>query len=234
MFRRPFRRPWEGEAPEHEHHGPPHQHHHEHFSPADRLRRRFWFAHDDEPFEHFMPRGPFGGPHGGPFGGRPFDEDGGGRRRQRRGDIKFALLELLAEQPRHGYELIKELEQRYGGFYRPSPGSVYPTLQLLEDEGHLTSETVEGKRVYTITESGRQLLAERQPAGPEWRGPGWRGPGLELNELRQTSMSLIASVMQVGKHGTPEQVQAVMKLLDSTRREIYAILSRDERASTGE
>ncbi|HNP71131.1 MAG TPA: PadR family transcriptional regulator, partial [Kouleothrix sp.] len=142
--------------------------------------------------------------------------------------------ELLAEQPRHGYELIKELEQRYGGFYRPSPGSVYPTLQLLEDEGHLTSETVEGKRVYTITDSGRQLLAERQPAGPEWRGPGWRGPGLELNELRQTSMSLIASVMQVGKHGTPEQVQAVMKLLDSTRREIYAILSRDERASTGE
>ncbi|MFN8481249.1 MAG: PadR family transcriptional regulator [Kouleothrix sp.] len=92
-------------------------------------------------------RGPgawFGPDEGGPFdrgfwrgrrGGGPFDEDGGGRRRQRRGDIKSALLELLAEQPRHGYELIKELEQRYGGFYRPSPGSVYPTLQLLEDEG---------------------------------------------------------------------------------------------------
>src|SRR5688500_6503147 len=98
--------------------------------------------------------GPFGGgvPFGGraPFGGGPFGE--GGRKRQKRGDIRVVLLQLIAEQPRHGYELIKLVEERYGGFYRPSPGVIYPTLQLLEDEGHVTSETVEGKRVYTITE----------------------------------------------------------------------------------
>ena len=202
-----------------------------------------WFAPDDgEPFDRMFGRGgPFGpgGPRGGgPFGGGPGGPGGpfGGRQRQRRGDIKFALLELLAEQPRHGYELIKELEQRYGGFYRPSPGSVYPTLQLLEDEGHLTSETVEGKRVYTITESGRQLLTERQQNQPEHGPPfGFRGPGPELEGLRQTGMSLMASVMQAALHGTAEQKQAVMKLLDSTRREIYAILSRDEKDdATGE
>src|SRR4028118_458823 len=107
------------------------------------------------------------------FGNRFFASDrfkrgrhsGGGwgdEPRTRRGDIKFMLLGLLVESPRHGYELIKELEIRYGGFRRLSPGSVYPTLQLLEEGGYLTSEQVEGKRVYTITDSGRQLLAERE------------------------------------------------------------------------
>src|SRR5258708_38121964 len=87
--------------------------------------------------------------HGhGPFGGG-FGE--GGRKRQRRGDIKFILLELIKEQPRHGYDLIKVLEERYGGFYRPGPGTVYPTLQLLEDEGNVSSATVDGKRIYTTT-----------------------------------------------------------------------------------
>jgi DNA-binding PadR family transcriptional regulator len=188
----------------------------------------FWFGPEDhDPFDR-----PFW--RGGPFGGDPFDEDGGGRKRHRRGDIKYVLLELLAEQPRHGYDLIKELEQRYAGFYRPSPGSVYPTLQLLEDEGHLTSETIDGKRVYTITESGRQLLEERHQRGeadhfgPRRHGFRGRGGGPELNELRRSGVALIASVMQAARHGTPDQVQAVMKLIDTTRREIYAILAKGE------
>jgi len=170
--------------------------------------------------------------HGGPFEGDPFDEDEGGRQRHRRGDIKYALLELLAEQPRHGYDLIKELEQRYAGFYRPSPGSVYPTLQLLEDEGHLTSEQVEGKRIYTITESGRQLLAERQrQAGEEGpRRSGFRGRGAnpDLEALRQSGMAMVSGLMQVARHGSPAQVRAVMAVIESTRREIYAILSRPD------
>ena len=103
--------------------------------------------------------GPFGG--GGPFGG---DEPGFGRQRQRRGDIKFILLELLKDEPHHGYELIKALEERSAGFYRPSPGMVYPTLQLLEDEGNLTSTTVDNKRVYTITDAGREVLKARETA----------------------------------------------------------------------
>ncbi|HEU5014265.1 MAG TPA: PadR family transcriptional regulator [Roseiflexaceae bacterium] len=209
MFGHPFRRHWP-----HHHHGMHEEHDEAWFSPRGR-------------------GGPFGGPfrRGGPWGD-PSDEDGGGRQRQRRGDIKFALLELLAEQPRHGYELMNELEQRYGGFYRPSPGSVYPTLQMLEDEGHLTSEQVEGKRVYTITDSGRKALAERQQhAGPEAHGRhGFRGPrhAPELHELRQSGMALMASLMQVAQHGTPEQVRAATKLLEATRREIYALLARNE------
>jgi DNA-binding PadR family transcriptional regulator len=175
-----------------------------------------------------------GGRHfrgGGPLGGDAFDEHGG-RGRRRRGDIRYVLLELLAEQPRHGYELMKELERRHGEFQRISPGSVYPTLQMLEDEGHLTSELVDGKRVYTITESGRAQLAERQQRhagerfGPPWGG--FRGPsgGPELEALRRSGMALSESAMQVARHGTPEQIRAVTALLDATRREIYAILAK--------
>lgn len=216
------------------HHGGPHWHEHR---PGPGFRGRFG---PRGPFG-FMPHGgprfdrPFGG--GGPFGGDPFDEGGGGggRRRQRRGDLKYVLLELLAEQPRHGYDLIKELEQRYAGFYRPSPGSVYPTLQLLEDEGNLTSEQVEGKRVYTITEAGRSVLAERQqqpgdqPGG--WRHGGRRGPAPELEELRRSAMALMSSVMQGARHGTPDQQRAVQERLEATRREIYRILAGDQSAN---
>lgn len=175
------------------------------------------------------PFGPFGG--GGPFGGDPFDEGGGGRRRHRRGDLKYVLLELVAEQPRHGYELIKVLEERYAGFYRPSPGSVYPTLQLLEDEGSVTSESVEGKRVYTITDAGRRLLEEHQQRGGGRPGGERPGPDRDLDALHRGAMALQASIMQVARHGTPEQRRAALERLDATRREIYRILAQDESES---
>jgi len=208
---------------------------------------RLFFDHHDEQRGHrrgrgqrpfgrpdvllrFSPRhrGPFGVPWGGPFGDDPFGEHGGGPRRQRRGDIKYALLALLAEQPRHGYELIKALEERYGGFYRPSPGSVYPTLQLLEDEGYLTSESVGGKRVYTITEAGREYLQARPDAaaGHEWPGQRWGNP--ELRDLRERMGALLGTVMEVARHGSPAQLREAITLLDSTRRELYRILARDE------
>src|ERR1700682_1634015 len=76
----------------------------------------------------------------------------GGPRRMRRGDVKYLLLETLREGPMHGYDVLRKLEERHEGRYRPSAGSVYPTLQMLEDGGFLTSETVEGKRVYAITD----------------------------------------------------------------------------------
>ena len=250
MFRRHFERRWPGaeceeeewqerhheHGPRHHEHGPPHHERDPRWErrfgrgPGRMFEREGWFAPPGG-------RGPFGPPHrhggpfgGGPFGDDPFGEDGGGRRRQRRGDIKYVLLELLAEQPRHGYELIKELESRYAGFYRPSPGSVYPTLQLLEDEGHLTSETVDGKRVYTVTESGRQLLRERQERGDDHGGFGPRGfrrgqMSPELAKLRDSTMAIMSSVMQVARHGTPEQVRAAQSALDTARREVYSILA---------
>lgn len=195
------------------------------FGPGDGIN--FWFGPGR--------RGPKGPPwgRGGPFGDDPFGDDGERRRRHKRGDIKYVLLELINERPRHGYELIKELENRYGGFYRPSPGTVYPTLQLLEDEGSLTSESVEGKRVYTITEAGRQVLSEHQGSrrddGP-WGGFHMGHDRPELAELRESAMGLFGSLMQLGRHGTAEQIRAAITRIDSLRREIYTIMAEGERA----
>ena len=105
-----------------------------------------------------------------PFGGRMFRHRGGRmgrgfglRRHFEQGDLRFVILHLLAEKPRHGYEIIKALEERFGGAYAPSPGAVYPTLQLLEDLGYArVVPGEEGKKVYEITDAGRAHLAENQ------------------------------------------------------------------------
>jgi DNA-binding PadR family transcriptional regulator len=116
-------------------------------------------------FHNHMHRGhgPFGGHMGGRFGHR-----GGGPRIGRlleHGDLRFVVLALLSEQPRHGYELIKELEDRTGGTYRPSPGVIYPTLSLLEDEGFVTQANPDaGRKLYEITEAGKKALEANRPA----------------------------------------------------------------------
>jgi DNA-binding PadR family transcriptional regulator len=92
-----------------------------------------------------------------------------------RGDLKYGLLKLLEDRPKHGYEMIKELEDLTGGFYTPSAGAIYPTLQLLEDRGWVTVEVVEGKKVYTITQDGRTALAEYRQRAEERPEPGF-GP----------------------------------------------------------
>lgn len=148
----------------------------------------------------------------------------GDEQRTPRGDIKYILLALLAEQPQHGYQLIKELEARQGGFYRPSPGSVYPTLQLLEEGGYLTSEQVEGKRVYTITDSGRQLLADRDnSSNPVERD----NRSQQLTELKEAAMALNAAIMQVARSSNLDQVNRVREKLNQVKREIYTILAED-------
>jgi DNA-binding PadR family transcriptional regulator len=116
--------------------------------PPPRLARMMW---------HMARRFPFGPPFGPGFGPGPRQ---GGPRMFGHGHLKFVLLDLLQERPKHGYEMIKDLQDRSSGFYTPSAGAVYPTLQLLEDRGWVTSETVEGKKVYAITDDGRAALAE--------------------------------------------------------------------------
>lgn len=147
--------------------------------------------------------------------------------RTRRGDIKFILLERLAERPQHGYELMKELEARRGGFRRPSPGSVYPTLQMLEEGGYLTSEEVDGKRVYTITESGRQFLSDRhqQSDSRKVRDSFTDSKPSELIELRRTLTQLNDAVAQVARSGNGEQANRVCELLTQVKREIYKLLA---------
>jgi DNA-binding PadR family transcriptional regulator len=146
-----------------------------------------------------------------------------GEPRARRGDIKFAILEALAERPRHGYDVIAALAEARGG-HRPSPGSVYPTLALLEDEGHVTSESVDGKRVYTITESGRALLAERPSDGPDDED-GERGT---RRDLRDSFMRLAAAVFQSAREDDGDTSTRVKTIVDRARREIYAILGEAE------
>src|SRR5579859_2617239 len=138
--------------------------------------------------------------HGGPWGGR--GRAGGGfgwghgppgRRRFERGDLKYVILDLLQDGPRHGYDVIRALEERFHGFYTPSAGSVYPTLQLLEDQGYVTSSERDGKRVYTITDAGKEFLRERADTVEDVRSrmaAGWGGkvsPELRglIDEARQ-------------------------------------------------
>jgi len=105
----------------------------------------------------FFGQGPWGrgGRGGGPRGGRVFDQ----------GDLKYVILQLLAEKPRHGYEIIKAIEERFGGAYAPSPGTVYPTLTMLEDMGYARVIPEEGgKKVYEITDEGKKYLEENRSA----------------------------------------------------------------------
>jgi DNA-binding PadR family transcriptional regulator len=153
--------------------------------------------------------------------------DWGDQPRTRRGDIKFILLELLAERPQHGYELMNELEARRSGFRRPSPGSVYPALQMLQEGGYLTSEEVEGKRVYTITESGRQFLSDRplHSHSRHERDRSMENKPSELIELRRTLTELNDAVTQIARSGNVEQTNRVRDLLVQVKREIYKLLA---------
>src|SRR3981189_3182664 len=114
-------------------------------------------------------RGFGGGPEGGFGGFGGFGPGGGPRgrgRKARRGDIRTAALMLLAEEPRNGYQIMQEVEERSDGVWRPSPGSVYPALAQLEDEGLIRPEDAEGRKAFAITDSGRELLAKREPGSP--------------------------------------------------------------------
>jgi DNA-binding PadR family transcriptional regulator len=157
---------------------------------------------------------------GGPFANLLADWKGEGR--AKRGDVKFLILELLAEKPRHGYDIIKELEDRHSGMYRPSAGSVYPTLQMLEEGGFLTSEQVEGKKVYTITDEGRQMLDTREPREAESEG-GWE----QIHDVRESAMKLAGAVMQAIRTGDPKTAGAAKKIIDQARRDIYALLAEE-------
>jgi DNA-binding PadR family transcriptional regulator len=160
---------------------------------------------------------------GGPFDRdlRDFDLRGGPRGRRRRGDIRTAVLAVLDEQPRHGYEVIQALEEKSEGAWRPSAGSVYPMLQQLEDEGLAASTERDGKRVYELTDTGqaeaRTRLAEADT--PPWdRDPRGRG-------IRGSLAQLMAAAAQAARTGTPEQVEQLDAILTDARKAIYRLLA---------
>ncbi|MEU9900396.1 PadR family transcriptional regulator [Streptomyces phaeochromogenes] len=175
----------------------------------------------------FGPFGPgFGGPGfgPGPWGGR--GGRGGPRGRARRGDVRASILALLKDRPMHGYEMIQEIAERSGGAWKPSPGSVYPTLQLLEDEGLISSATEGGKKLFSLTDAGR-TAADEGPDAP-WEDAG-RGVDWEaLSDIRQAGFGLMEAFGQVWKTGSKEQREKALTVINDARKKLYLILADED------
>jgi DNA-binding PadR family transcriptional regulator len=166
----------------------------------------------------------FGGPpfgRGGPFGRGP---------KARRGDVRTAALLLLAEEPRNGYQIMQEIEERSEGVWRPSPGSIYPALQQLEDEGLIRTTEGDGRKLYELTDAGRAYVAERDqelPAPWEEMTDGVSGERVgAAEEMRSVAMAFA----QVMRAGNDAQVEEARRALADARRRLYGILAEDEPA----
>ena len=141
-----------------------------------------------------------------------------------RGEVRTAVLALLAEKPRHGYEIIREIEERSGGSWKPSAGSVYPTLQLLADEGLITAEESNGRKIYSLTEAGRAV------AGDEHTSPfdsADSAHGGRYTALPKAGVELAQAAAQVNRSGSAAQVDEAVAVLDEARRRLYSILAQD-------
>ena len=173
-----------------------------------------------EPHEHRRWEGP---PEAFGFGGGRRGRRGGPGRRARRGDVRAAALALLTERPMHGYEMIQELEERTDGVWRPSPGAIYPALQLLEDQGFVTADAEAGKRLFSLTDSGREEAAKLGDRKP------WDDvtAGIDPSQfkLRDALGPIAIAARQVAVDGTPAQQAAAAEVLTETRRKLYAILA---------
>lgn len=181
-------------------------------------------------------RGPWGG--GPPFGlpgmGGPMGFGRGGRRRMRRGDVRAALLVLLGEEPRNGYGLMQEIEHRSQGAWRPSPGSVYPALQQLEDEGLVRARESDGRKLFELTETGRAYVAgNADELGKPWETAN-EGVGEGVVDVRNLVWQVGAATFQVLQAGNDAQVQRAREILAEARRALYRILADDEPAPDGE
>ena len=182
------------------------------FGPGFRAGRRGGFDFG------FDPRGGFGfGP--GPRGGRR------GGRRGKRGDVRAAILSLLADRPMHGYEMIQEIAERSQNVWKPSPGSVYPTLQLLEDEGLIVAGDSEGsKKLFVLTDEGRA-------AAEKIETPPWEGLADDVEpgqaDLRHAAVQLAGAVRQAAFAASEDQQQRIVEIVNKARRDIYGVLGED-------
>jgi len=212
-----FEAPAGRRAGRHHHDGP------EEFGPGAGGPRGFGRGHG---------RGGFPGPGGrGRLGWMPRDFFGPGRGPQvRRGDVRAAILVLLAEEPMHGYQIIQALGDRSGGMWRPSAGSVYPTLQQLEDEGLVRGEEKDGRKVFVLTDDGAKAaeVAGKNPAP-------WKVDGAEAAaSLFGLFMPLGNAVAEVHRVGDPEMIAKARVILTDARRSLYRLLAEDEPANATE
>lgn len=149
---------------------------------------------------------------------------GRGRHRVRRGDVRSAILALLDDRPMHGYEIIQELEERTGGRWRPSAGSIYPTLQLLEDEGLVSAEEVDGKRVFSLTDAGQKAVPERTEGKRPWEEGDEDSPRFEA---RKEMFRLLGAAKQIARADDEEQLTKAAEILKDARRKLYGILAEE-------
>jgi DNA-binding PadR family transcriptional regulator len=180
------------------------------------------------------------GPGFGDFGGGPFGPFGPGRgprgrgRKARRGDIRTAALLLLAEEPRNGYQIMQEIEERSDGVWRPSPGSVYPALQQLEDEGLIRSEQHDERKLFALTDAGRASVKERGEGRPAPWEQMSGDVSSEAHELGRLMREVASAFVQVMRTGSPDQWAKAREVLDNTRRELYRILADGEGQAEGD
>ncbi len=175
----------------------------------------------------FMTEGGRGrhGRRGDPAAGLRGFGRGFGRRKRGRGDIRVAILALLAEEPMHGYQVIQELSERSDGTWNPSPGSVYPTLQQLTDEGLVRSEESDGRRVYELTDEGRARAAERTGPAP------WEESAEEADDdvraLWQQAMGVMHACREVSQNGSKSQIESALEIVRDARKGLYRLLADD-------
>jgi DNA-binding PadR family transcriptional regulator len=216
--------------------GPHHRlHHHHGHGPHQEYRQED--GRRETPFFFMKHRGPFGPK--GPFSHHERHRFFG------RGDVKYALLELLRERPMHGYEMIKALEEKSGGFYTPSAGTIYPTLQLLEDRGLVTVSEAEGKKVYSITDEGKAFLAEQQKNSEEFAGAPWergfrghhdfRG-NPEVQALREEAAEVarLFAIAARSSFNQPEQMAQLRSIIEHTHKDLTALIYGTEGNQAGQ
>jgi DNA-binding PadR family transcriptional regulator len=178
--------------------------------------------------------GPGGGSGSGPGGWSPWDPRGGfgpgfrppfRGRKAARGDVRASVLALLAEQPMHGYQIINELAERSQGAWRPSPGSVYPILQQLQDEGLVRVEETDGRRVVHLTDAGRAYVeAHRDELAAPWEAVGGQ-PDERTWELMSAVRAVTGAAWQVAQAGSAAELERATAMLVDVRRRLYGILA---------
>ncbi len=172
--------------------------------------------------------GPGGfGPGGFGRGFGPGGPGGPGRGRRGRGNVRAAVLALLAEEPRHGYSIMIELTERSGGLWKPSPGSVYPVLQQLQDEGLVSVAEADGRRVFTLTDAGRTYVTDHADELREPWNVGDHGPRQRVKGLMHAAGALAVAVEQVARLSDDAQAAKALAVLEEARKAMYRILAED-------
>jgi len=163
---------------------------------------------------------------GGPFGEFHRRAHAGGRRafgESERGSIKYDILSILWDGPRHGYDIMLTIEEKRG--FRPSPGSIYPALQMLEEGDFLTGQDIDGKRVYTITDKGSELLAKHRETTPDDVPGDARGP--LIARFMQTMLGVKLVLKEIARTRDVEKYTQALAIVERARRDLYALLTHE-------